>query len=347
MRVLTVVGTRPEFVKAWAVSQALSNVADEILVHAGQHLDHEMSETFFAELRLDPPDIALRMQGSHPGLQLATLVEHLVPRLDHLRPDWVLVYGDTTTTLAGALAASFTGHRVAHVEAGLRSYAAMPEERNRVLVDRVASLLFCPSPVAVGNLLREGIAGDHVLVVGDVNLDALLAFEGRATVPPGLESEGPLVVLTVHREENADDPQRLRQILDGVEQAEQRTVWPVHPRTAKRLTFERIRIPANVSLLPPVSFLTFLGLLKAAQCVVTDSGGVQKEAYWLGVPCITVRNETEWIETVQNGWNVLVGDNQSALTAAIAHPPRGPTRPLLYGTGRAADQIVDELLKRC
>ena len=344
MRVVTVVGTRPEFIKSWPVSEALRSVGEEIVVHTGQHHDPEMSALFFEELGLNPPDIHLGVNALGPGLQLAQLVGALVPQLEDLRPDWTIVYGDTTTTLAGALAASFTDVPIAHVEAGLRSHAPMPEERNRVLVDHMSTVHFCPSDVSVANLAREGIAGPGVVEVGDVNLDALLAFRGLARRPASFSGdEGPFVLLTVHRKENADDPVRLRRILSGVAQASYPVVWPIHPRTAAALEAAGSTIPPNVSVISPTGFLDFIGLLADAHCIVTDSGGVQKEAYWLGVPCVTVRRETEWVETVEQGWNVLVGDEPELIAKAVCEPPRAASRPDLYGDGHSAMRIAARL----
>ena len=337
------VGTRPEFIKSWPVSQALRAVGEEIVVHTGQHHDPEMSALFFEELGLDRPDLHLGVAGTTPGLQLSEVVAALVPHLEELKPDWTIVYGDTTTTLSGALAASFTDVPIAHIEAGLRSYAPMAEERNRVLVDHMSAAHFCPSPVSVANLAREGISGAGVIEVGDVNLDALLAFKDRARLPdvPGVGE--PFVVLTVHRKENVDDGGSLRRILAGIAQASHQVVWPIHPRTAIALREGGIAVPPNVSVIAPAGFLEFLGLLRDALCIVTDSGGVQKEAYWLGVPCITVRAETEWVETVDEGWNVLAATDSDRIAKAICEPPRADRRPDLYGDGHAAKRIADHL----
>lgn len=343
-RILTVVGTRPEFIKAAPVSRALHGVAHERLVSTGQHYDKDMASAFVEELDLTLETLDGPRKAS-PAVQLATMVEALSRIVDEDRPDVVVVYGDTTSTLAGALVATLSGVPLAHIEAGLRSFdKQMPEERNRILVDHVAALHFCPSDVAVENLRREGIMGPSVSVVGDVNLDALLMFRDRSRRPSVLKGDETFVLFTMHRQHNADDPTVLSDVLDGLAAAGQLVLWPIHPRTEKRIREFGLALPENIRVCPPLGFLEFLWTLDAAVAVVTDSGGVQKEAYWLGTPCITIRQQTEWVETVEAGWNTLVGHDRHRLAAALTRPPRAPERPDLYGDGSASRKIAASLL---
>lgn len=345
MKVVTIVGTRPELIKSRPVSRALRARDKEVLVHSGQHYDTEMSGLFLDQLHIGPPEVQL-VRPEPPGpRQLAGMIGDLGEILLAEQPDWVLVYGDTTTTLAGALAASQLDVPLVHVEAGLRSYDfTMPEERCRVVTDHLSTLLLCPAENAVKNLASEGIMGDHVVTVGDVNLDALRMFEDQATVPEALRPlTGGHVLFTLHRQSNADDEYRLRRVLEGLAMSGYPVIWPVHPRTSQRLLERRITVPTTVTVTAPLGFLHFLGLLRDAHCVVTDSGGVQKEAYWLRVPCVTARAETEWVETVDAGWNVLVDDDPIAIASAIIEAKRTHPYPDLYGDGQAA-QIVQRAL---
>jgi UDP-GlcNAc3NAcA epimerase len=347
VKILSVVGNRPQFVKSGPLSLALRNRAEEITLHTGQHYDRELSEIFFEELELPPPAYRLDAgSGSHaeqtarmlPGIERVVLDE---------RPDRVLVYGDTNSTLAGALAAAKVGVPVAHVEAGLRSFdRTMPEELNRILVDRLSDLLFCPTEIAVANLRREGVV-DGVHVVGDVMLDANLRLapiareRSRALADAGVQP-GEYVLATIHRPVNVRK-ESLAQILDGLGRLAEPVVFPAHPRTRDALSEHGIDLPESVRLRPPAGYLDFAALASQARVVVTDSGGVQKEAYWYRVPCVTVRTTTEWVETVEAGWNRLVAADASAIVSAIsaAQPPLN--HPLLYGDGHAADLIADVL----
>lgn len=341
MKVVTIVGTRPELIKSRPVSRALRARDTEVLVHSGQHYDSEMSALFLDQLGIGPPEVQLVRREPPGPRQLAGMIVDLSEVLLVERPDWVLVYGDTVTTLAGALAASQLDLPLVHVEAGLRSYDfTMPEERSRVVTDHLSMLLLCPAHSSVQNLAAEGITGDHVITIGDVNLDALRMFEDQATLPEALRHLiGGHVLFTLHRQNNADDEYRLRRILEGLAMSGYPVVWPVHPRTSQRLAERRINVPTNVTVTPPLGFLDFLGLLRAAHCVVTDSGGVQKEAYWLHVPCVTARAETEWVETVDAGWNVLVDDHPTAIASAIKEGNRKRPHPDLYGDGQAAPTV--------
>ena len=352
MRVVTVVGNRPQFVKAAAVSGLLREHAEEVLVHTGQHHDDTLSRVFFDELGLAAPDRELEVAGSSNTSQLARMLAALEPLMGELDPDAVLVYGDTNSTLAGALVAVQAGVRVVHVEAGMRSFdRAMPEEHNRVLSDHLADLLLCPSEVAAENLRREAVAG-RVEVVGDVMVDVALRWQARAraedSVPAahGLQT-GQYLLLTAHRAGNVDPPARLQRLVELIAALPGRVLFPVHPRTLARLQegglLARLREIPTLTLTEPLGYAQFSALLCHARAVLTDSGGVQKEAYLAGVPCVTLRANTEWVETVQAGWNTLVDlDAAGALRALERRPPR--ERPALYGDGHAAERCVEAIL---
>jgi UDP-N-acetylglucosamine 2-epimerase (non-hydrolysing)/UDP-GlcNAc3NAcA epimerase len=343
VNVVTVIGNRPQFVKAAAVSRLLREQHSELLVHTGQHHDDELSMVFVRELGVPRPDVELGIHGGANTEQTARMLAALAPLLAERRPDRVLVYGDTNSTLAGALAAAQARIAVAHVEAGMRSFdRAMPEELNRVLTDHASDLLLCPSQTAVDNLRREGVAGEVVLV-GDVMVDIAHLFQPRARdeVPA---FEPPYVLATAHRAGNVDDPQRLAALVDLLLAVEEDVVLPLHPRTRARLESAGLlgRLAAGVELLAPQGYLDFTALLVHARAVLTDSGGVQKEAYIAGVPCVTLRDTTEWTETVDAGWNVLVGLDRDAALAALARTPPAE-RVELYGDGRAGERVVSSL----
>ena len=349
MRIVTIIGNRPQFVKAAAVSRRLRESAEELIVHTGQHYDDELSRVFFEELGVPAPDRELGAGTGTNTAQTARMLTALEPVLSELSPDLVLVYGDTNSTLAGALVAGQSGVPVGHVEAGMRSFdPAMPEELNRVLTDHAAGLLLCPTDTAVANLQREAVLGE-VHMVGDVMADVSLAFRdiaeerSRAVEDRGLE-EGAYLVVTAHRAGNVDDPERLRRLVELLEALPLRAVFPLHPRTRARLEsaglLDRLAGADGLELAQPLGYLDFLKLARHARAVVTDSGGVQKEAYLLGVPCITLRDRTEWVETVEAGWNVLVDlDRDAAIAALDRQPPR--ERPELYGGGRAGERVHD------
>jgi UDP-N-acetylglucosamine 2-epimerase len=348
VRVATVIGNRPQFVKAAAVSRLLRVEHEEVLVHTGQHYDDELSAVFFSELGIPRPDRELRLGTGTNAEQTARMQAALAPLLAELAPDLVLVYGDTNSTLAGGLAAAQDGLPVAHVEAGMRSFdRAMPEELNRVLTDHLASLLLCASQTAVDNLAREAAIG-RVELVGDVMVDVALLVQPRAreddrTLRAAGVARGSYVVVTAHRAGNVDDPARLERLVALLEALPVPAVLPLHPRTRMRLEasglLERLEAAPGVRLLPPIGYLEFTALLLGARAVLTDSGGVQKEAYLAGVPCVTLRDTTEWVETVQAGWNVLVDlDTDAALRALDREPPA--ERPPLYGDGRAGERVV-------
>jgi UDP-N-acetylglucosamine 2-epimerase (non-hydrolysing)/UDP-GlcNAc3NAcA epimerase len=350
-KILTVVGNRPQFVKAAAVSGLLRAAQKEVLVHTGQHYDDALSRVFFTELGLAKPDVELGIDGGSNTSQTARMLAALEGVLAQARAEAVLVYGDTNSTLAGALAAAQAGVPVVHVEAGMRSFdRAMPEELNRVLTDHMSELLLCSSQVAANNLARESVAG-RVEVVGDVMVDVALRWQPRAresaaevAVRYGV-GVGGYVLVTAHRAGNVDDPGRLGRLcsLLSTLAAESPIVFPVHPRTRKRLQaaglLEQLTGTAGVHLAEPLGYAEFTALLCGARAVATDSGGVQKEAYLAGVPCITLRASTEWVETVASGWNTLVDLDAAAALAALGRE-RPAERTGLYGDGHAAERCV-------
>jgi len=348
MKIVSIVGARPQFVKAAAVSRKLREQHSEILVHTGQHYDYEMSGIFFDGLEMPAPDVNLGVGSGTHGAQTAAMLKAIEDVLVAERPDWLLVYGDTNSTVAGAMAAAKVFVPVAHVEAGLRSFnRRMPEEVNRVVADHVSDLLLCPSDTAARNLAAEGISRE-VHVVGDVMLDVLnWATERALWRPPAvlhrLELAKPFVLVTVHRSENTDDRARLSQIVQALDALDEPVIFPVHPRTVRAIGDLNWRPKPHIRLIDPVGYLEMVTLTAAARLVLTDSGGLQKEAYWLGVPCLTLRDETEWVETVKAGWNALVGaDADRIVHAARMFVPAGP-RPTLYGDGLAAERCVARL----
>jgi UDP-GlcNAc3NAcA epimerase len=345
VKVLTVVGNRPQFVKAAAVSRPLRERHEEVLVHTGQHHDDELSAVFFAELGIPRPERELAIHGESNTSQTARMLAALEPLLDEVAPDVVLVYGDTNSTLAGGLAAAQAGVPVAHVEAGMRSFdRRMPEELNRVLVDHLSDLLLCSTPAAVENLRAERVHG-AIELVGDVMVDVALALQPRARaqpLPAAFPSE--FVLATAHRAGNVDDPARLRRLVDVLRAVPGPVILPLHPRTRARLEAAGLleEVEDALFVLPPLGPLDFTALLLRARAVLTDSGGVQKEAYLAGVPCVTLRDTTEWVETIDAGWNVLVDlDAEAALRALERTPPA--ERPDLYGDGRAGERVAEAL----
>jgi UDP-GlcNAc3NAcA epimerase len=353
VRIVTVIGNRPQFVKAAAVSgRVRARGHEEYIVHTGQHYDDDLSRVFFDELGIPDPDRQLGVGSAPAAVQTGRMLEALDAVLAELRPELVMVYGDTNTTLAGALAAAQARVPVAHVEAGMRSFdRSMPEELNRVLTDHASDLLLCSTETAVENLGREGIAGELHLV-GDVMADVALAMAPRAREASGALREhgvepGQYVLVTAHRAGNVDDPDRLRLLVDLLLALPLPVVFPVHPRTRARLAaageLARLEGGDAVRLAPPLGYLDLLALAAGARAILTDSGGLQKEAYLLGVPCITLRDRTEWVETVDAGWNVLVDLDRDAALAALGRRPPAGERPELYGGGRAAERICDVL----
>lgn len=350
LNIITVVGARPQFIKAGPVSRALeARDIEEILVHTGQHYDLNMSDIFFDALGLRQPTYHLGIGSGSHGKQTAAMLRAIEELLIAQRPNALLVYGDTNSTLAGALAASKLHIPIVHVEAGLRSFnRRMPEEINRVLTDHISRILFCPTEVAVRNLAEEGIT-EGVHMVGDVMKDALEYWRTQRSegveLLDKLDAEpGTYYLATIHRAENVDNPDRLSSILDAFAQLDRPVVFPVHPRTRLALERRGQALPENVKEIAPVGYLEMLELESNARALLTDSGGVQKEAYMLGVPCITLRDETEWVETVEVGWNTLTGADASAIVDAAKSLDNSRERPELYGDGRASDRIVEAMM---
>jgi UDP-N-acetylglucosamine 2-epimerase len=353
MKITTIVGARPQFIKCAPVSHALRKVATEMLVHTGQHYDDNMSEVFFRDLAIPHPEYNLGVGSGSHGSQTGDMLKLLEEVLLRERPDCALVYGDTNSTLAGALAAAKLHIPVVHVEAGLRSFnRQMPEEINRVMTDHLSTWLFCPTETAVKNLAQEGITrGVHL--VGDVMYDAILQFteiaHQRSTILTDLHLKPKeYLLVTIHRPHNTDVEENLRNILAALYESEERVIFPVHPRTRRRLTEftpdEPQSVRGNLQFVNPVGYLDMLMLEQQARLILTDSGGIQKEAYFFGVPCVTLRPETEWIETVETGWNVIVGSSRVQIMNMInSHQwPQGPPPPV-FGDGKAAQRIVTKL----
>jgi len=344
-----VVGARPQFVKASALSHELRRLHDEILVHTGQHYDHGMSDVFFDELGIPAPDYHLGIGSGSHGVQTGAMLAAVETVLNKEMPDGVIVYGDTNSTLAGALAAAKLQLPVAHVEAGLRSFnRRMPEEINRILTDHVSRWLFAPSEVARQQLANEGIR-DGVHVVGDIMVDALRLHGARAAARAEALTRhelraGGYYLATVHRAENTDDAGALGRIFRALAALDKPVALPLHPRTQKRAAELGIEIDGNIRVLVPQGYLDMLALQRGAACILTDSGGIQKEAYHLRVPCVTLRDETEWVETVAAGWNTVVGTDPERILAAVARRPGADApHPDLYGDGMTARRIVEIL----
>lgn len=354
MKIASIVGARPQFIKASVLSRTIRQKHTEILIHTGQHYDDNMSDIFFDELGIPAPEYHLGVGSGSQGTQTGAMLAEIESVLLKEQPDWVLVYGDTNSTLAGALAAVKLPVRVAHVEAGLRSYnRAMPEEINRIVTDHLSTILFCPSQVAQENLAREGIV-NGVHVVGDVMYPALMyaveqSRERDDILKRLLLNEKQYLLATVHRAGNTDDPGRLRNIVDALAALDETIVFPVHPRTRKALeklegaAMQQIVENPRIRLINPVGYLDMARLESAARMILTDSGGIQKEAYWLGVPCVTLRDESEWVETIQTGWNCLAGADKERILQAVRGWTQPQMRPVLYGIESSGDVWVDIL----
>jgi len=350
MKIATVVGARPQFIKMAPVSKELRKCCKEIIIHTGQHYDYEMNEIFFKELGIPEPDYNLEVGSGTHGYQTGEMLKRIEKVLIYEKPDIVLVYGDTNSTLAGALAAVKLHIPVAHVEAGLRSFdRRMPEEINRVLVDHASDILFAPTENAVKNLENEGIK-NGVYLVGDVMVDALLQnieiAERKSNILEklGLRKKEYLLV-TVHRPENTDNIEKLKSIVEALIESKENIVFPAHLRTIKALKkfrlYELLENSENIKLIKPVGYLDMLMLEKHAKKILTDSGGVQKEAYILKVPCITMRESTEWVETLQDGWNILVGSDKERIIHAIKYfNPSLTIHKYLFGKGNSSNLIV-------
>ena len=382
MKLITIVGARPQFIKAAAVSRAIQAFNKkrkrirEILVHTGQHYDYMMDKVFFEELELPKSDYHLGVGSGSHARQTGIMLEKIEAVLQKEKPEVVMVYGDTNSTLSGALVAAKLNIPVAHVEAGLRSYnRTMPEEINRLLTDHLSTFLFCPTDQAVRNLLKEGIKnreGRIVKNVGDVMYDSILYYSKIAekksailhglnlvnpqSVPPGRDNPQ-YYLATLHRAENTDDPKKLNSILKALNEIGRNTsvVLPLHPRTKKMMKVHHLFSFKNIKFIEPVSYLGMLKLEKNAKAILTDSGGIQKEAYWLKTPCFTLREETEWVETVKSGWNVLVGTRMKRIVKEVSHQEgrrsktrlfeRYPKEKEIFGDGKASQKIVQFLVK--
>ena len=347
MKILTVIGARPQFIKAATVSNKIRrNGNTEILVHTGQHYDNNMSDIFFEELGIPKPDYNLSIGSSNHGHQTGSMLMALEDIYLKEKPDMVLVYGDTNSTLAGSLCASKLLIPVAHVEAGLRSFnKAMPEEQNRILTDHISELLFTPTLTAVNNLKAENVTkGVHN--VGDVMYDAVNLFKERAkevsTITRDLDLAPESYILsTIHRAENTDSIERLTSIIKALSECGKKIILPLHPRTKKFISEYNLHVGDNIKIIDPVGYLEMLALQENSAKIVTDSGGVQKEAYFLNKPCITMRDETEWVETVNNGWNVIVGTDGDKILKSIVYFKPKMKQQNIFGNGKAGNKILD------
>ena len=350
MKVLTIIGARPQFIKAAVVSRAFKGHrpdVQEIIVHTGQHYDANMSDVFFDELGIPKPDYNLGIGGGTHGQNTGRMIEKLEGLMIEVMPQWVLVYGDTDSTLAGAIAAAKLHIPVAHVEAGLRSFnRRMPEEINRVLTDHIAEILFAPTETGRQNLLNEGISEEKIRLVGDVMYDASLFYKEKARkpqLPAELEVKvGQFVLCTIHRAENTDDPQRLKNLFQGLGDSGETIILPLHPRTRAKIADYGIAIPENVWVIDPVGYLEMVWLEANCRLVATDSGGVQKEAYFHCKPCITLRSETEWVELVAAKVNTIVDANVSQIVSGFQTQKAINVDPKIYGSGDAAYDVVKE-----
>lgn len=353
MKVVTIIGTRPQFIKCAPVSRELRKVATEHIVNTGQHYDWNLSDVFIKELHLAKPDDDLNIGSGSHGVQCAKMMMRIEKVLQQIKPHCVLVYGDTNSTLAGALTAAKLNIPVAHIEAGLRSYnPRMPEEINRVVTDHVSNIFFCPTKRAIQNLKKEGIS-EAVYFVGDVMYDLFLQTVGvvkrRSSILKNLQLKPKgYVLVTIHRAENTNDPKRFRSIFHALEEMAHSgitVVIPLHPRSRKQLAAFNLK-PCSLTVIQPVSYFNMLTLQKHARCILTDSGGVQKEAYFLKVPCLTLRDETEWPETIETGWNVLVGADSKRIVRNFRNLQTGSAQHGVFGNGRAAHSIARILVKK-
>jgi UDP-GlcNAc3NAcA epimerase len=359
INILTIIGARPQFVKAAVLSRLIRSEdwktqIHETILHTGQHYDENMSEIFFRDMQIPKPDIQLHVGGTTHGAMTGQMLIEIEAALFRVKPDMVLVYGDTNSTLSGALASSKHHIPVIHVESGLRSFnMRMPEEQNRILTDHLATWLFCPTDTAVNNLSREGIT-NGVHQVGDIMLDATLFYQRVLAIE---EQQGKnrlsnlnlkhtpehFLLATIHRAENTDKITRLTQIVEALNEVSCDIILPLHPRTRKKLSELNILLGDNIKAIEPIGYLEMLALEMRADAIITDSGGVQKEAYFLKKPCITLRDETEWIETLEDGWNTLVGADKQLILNALNKLNRPAKQHTLFGTGDAGSKIINLL----
>ena len=353
MKILSIIGARPQFIKAAAVSREIAkhNEITEIIVHTGQHFDPNMSKIFFDQIKIPEPDYNLGINSLRHGAMTGRMLEEIEKVLIIENPDWVIVYGDTNSTLAGSLAAKKLHLRAAHIEAGLRSFNMnMPEEINRILTDRVSDILFCPTQTAIDNLVNEGYEklGCKIIFSGDVMLDAALLYSEKAQMPiEDIPSQ--FILATIHREENTIDEERLKSIYNALKiiSKEIQIIIPIHPRTRKQLDeLHSISKESNIKLINPLGYLEMLFLIRHCSLIITDSGGLQKEAYFFEKPCITIRDETEWTELVKYGYNVVAGTNTDNIIDAynLMKDRKIKFSHKLFGSGNAAQIIVNEIL---
>jgi UDP-N-acetylglucosamine 2-epimerase len=352
MKIISIIGARPQFIKASVVSEELRKNFTEVIIHTGQHYDYEMSKLFFEQLNIPKPDYHLNVGSGTHGYQTGEMLKRIEEILIAEKPDLVLTYGDTNSTLAGALAASKMHVKTGHIEAGLRSFdKSMPEEINRIITDHCSDLLFCPTKTAVNNLKSEGITSG-VYLTGDVMVDCLLKYievaEEKTTILEdlGIDRKRYLVV-TIHRASNTDNRANLEQIVGALSEINEPIIFPIHPRTRKRLIefglYDKLINQKNIKVIQPAGYLEFLMLMKNARIIITDSGGIQKEAYILKVPCITLRENTEWVETVQDGWNVLVGAKKETIVNVCSVEESNKSYNNHFGRGNASGKIVQYL----
>jgi len=350
MKILTVVGARPQFIKASAVSRAikLSSVLNEVVIHTGQHYDSKMSQVFFDELNIPKPQINLNIgnlsHGEMTGKQIIELERIMIDQ----KPDLVVVYGDTNSTAAGALAAVKLQIPIAHIEAGLRSFnKKMPEEINRIITDSMSDYLFTPSLTATENLIREGVNENNIFELGDVMYDSIKYFYKYKKRPKQLEEKmykkDSFVLVTLHRQENVDKKYIFQNLIEGISAANEHILMPLHPRTKKIIENQNIVIPSNISIMDPVSYLEMIWLIDHCKFIATDSGGLQKEAYFMKKYCITLREETEWTELVSSGWNILVGSDKEKIRGAFINPLTLTQSNNIYGTGDSSTLIVNKI----
>ena len=360
MKIINIVGARPQFVKAAVISRSIEEhnrnqgkeLIQELIVHTGQHFDQNMSNVFFDQMNIPVPNYNLEINSLSHGAMTGKMLEKIEEVLQNEQPDWVIVYGDTNSTLAGALAAKKMQIKVAHIEAGLRSFnMRMPEEINRILTDRISDILFCPTQTAIDNLKREGFEnmGIEQILCGDVMYDAVLYYQDKSKCPEGVDEKKQFILSTIHRQENTDDKAKLTSIFEALEiiAQSQKVVLPLHPRTIKKLNQFNITPNENIQIIEPVGYFEMIWLLTNASMVITDSGGLQKEAFFFKKPCLTVREETEWVELVDNGFNFLVGSDKQQIVHAF-NKVRTSSMDYsinLYGLGNAGDEIVKGLIE--
>ncbi len=351
MKLLTIIGARPQFIKAAPVSRVLRKHIDEKIIHTGQHYDANMSDIFFDELHIPKPDYHLGVGSGNHGKQTGEMMAKIEEIVLNEQPDYLMVYGDTNSTLAGALVAAKLHVPVIHIEAGLRSFnKKMPEEINRIMTDHVSEFLFCPTDTAVENLTNENIT-HHVFNIGDVMYDAVLYNQELAKEKSTILQDAGLTakdyhLITIHRAENTDDVEKMKNILDAFSKMEETKVWPIHPRTKHKLADYGLHLEEvpNLKVIDPVGYLDMLTLEANAKKIVTDSGGVQKEAYFMKVPCVTIREQTEWVETLEGEANILTGTDTEKILAAVQKEVR-PAYKEVFGDGQASEKIVELLTK--